>query len=187
MADAKPPFLKGEQIYLRGVDPSDTHGAYIEWVNDREITQYLETGYFPSDVEAVESYIEEMNGDDDVLFLAIVAAADDTHVGNIKLGPIDWIHRRGDIGLLVGERDYWGEGIGTEAIGLVVRHAFERLNLHKLTAGCYEQNVGSKRAFEKNGFEVEGRRRDHAAHGDGYADLLLLGLLAEEYERLREG
>jgi RimJ/RimL family protein N-acetyltransferase len=176
------PFLKGNKIYLRGVLPDDADGNYINWMNDSDITQFLETGYFPSSSTDLEEYISDIGNNDDVLFLAIVDNETDKHIGNMKLGPINWIHRRGDVGILIGEKDFWGQGIATELIRLITSHAFNNLNLHKLTAGCYEENKGSKKAFEKVGFKEECRREKHAHYNGSYTDLIYLGLLREDFE-----
>ncbi len=114
--DVNSPFLKGDKIYLRGVLPADADGGYGDWMNSRDVTQFLETGFFPTASTDLEEYISTMKSNDDVLFLAIVDTESGKHIGNIKLGPINWIHRRGDIGVLIGEKDFWGRGIATEAI-----------------------------------------------------------------------
>jgi len=176
------PFLQCEQVYLRRVTPADVRGNYIEWVNDQEITQFLEVGHFPMGTEDIVKYVEKISDDNKTLFLAIFVRDSGEHIGNIKLGPIDWVHRRADIGILIGEREYWGQGIATESIGAVVTHAFETLNLHKLTAGCYEDNVGSRKAFEKVGFSVEGQRPKHAHYDGAYTTLIELGLLREDFD-----
>jgi RimJ/RimL family protein N-acetyltransferase len=180
--DETSPFLKGNKIYLRGVVPDDADSDYIKWMNDSNITQFLETGYFPSSASDLEDYISDIADNDDVLFLAIIDIQSEKHIGNIKLGPINWIHRRGDIGILVGEEDFWGQGIATEAIRLITSHAFNNLNLHKLTAGCYEENKGSKKAFEKVGFKEEGRREKHAHYDGSYTDSVYLGLLRKDFD-----
>jgi len=176
------PFLEGNQISLRAVRPADATGNYQQWLNDSKVTKYLESRFFPTAHTAIEEFIEEQNTSDDVLFLAIVENEDRIHIGNVKLGPIDWIHRRGDLGILIGEREYWGRGIATETIELIVEHAFRTLNLHKVTAGCYTTNPASKRAFQKVGFTNEGVRADHAYCDGKYVDVELLGLCRPDFE-----
>jgi RimJ/RimL family protein N-acetyltransferase len=81
------------------------------------------------------------------------------------------------MGLLIGERAYWGRGIATEVISLVARYAFDELRLHKVTAGCYSINRAAIKAFEKAGFVREGlRRKQYECNGE-YVDHVLLGLL----------
>ena len=77
-------------------------------------------------------------------------------------------------------KEYWGKGFATEAIALVVEYAFRRLNLHKLTAGCYSNNIASVKAFKHAGFIEEGLlRRQYYCDGE-YVDAICLGVLKEE-------
>jgi ribosomal-protein-alanine N-acetyltransferase len=171
------PFLAGERLYLREVRPSDAGETYYQWMNDPEVTRFLESRFFPQSVEGLRQYVNERLGDRNNVFLAIVLRDGHRHIGNIKLGPIDWIHRRGDIGLLIGEKDCWGRGYATEAIRLLTDYAFGTLNLRKLTAGAYAANEGSARAFEKVGFTREGLLKAHSFCQGTYVDLILLGLV----------
>lgn len=170
-------FIVGERVLLREVRPSDVNERYYAWMNDPAVTQHLESRFVPQPMERLEAYVRDLLGSKDSIFLAIVLREGDRHIGNIKLGPIDWIHRRAEVGLLIGERDCWGQGYATEAISLVTAYAFRTLNLRKLTAGCYGNNVGSVRAFEKAGFSVEGVRPEQFFVHGSYVDHVLLGLI----------
>ncbi|WDT80179.1 MAG: GNAT family protein [Candidatus Manganitrophus sp.] len=170
-------FLEGKRIYLREVRPSDVNERYYRWMNDPEITRFLESRFAPNAIENLRDYVAGKLGDRDNIFLAIVLKKEDRHIGNIKLGPIQWIHRLADIGLLIGEKDCWGKGYATEAIQLVSDYAFNVLNLHKVAAGCYGPNEGSARAFQKAGFVVEGVRKEQFYTNGSYVDDILLGLI----------
>jgi RimJ/RimL family protein N-acetyltransferase len=173
-------FLEGKRIYLREVRVSDVNENYHEWMNSPDVTKYLESRFRANSLESLREYVSAKTDDRDNVFLAIVLKDGDRHIGNIKLGPIDWIHRHADIGILIGEKDCWGKGFATEAIKAIVDYAFTVLNLHKLTAGCYSVNQGSARAFQRVGFEIEGVRREQC-HSDGqYVDQVLLGLVRTE-------
>jgi RimJ/RimL family protein N-acetyltransferase len=180
MREAYRKFLEGDRVYLREVVPSDVTDRYIAWLNDPEVTAGLEIRFQPHSKEGILEYVHEMAGSPNHAFLAVVVKEDDRHIGNIKLGPINWVHRRGDIGILIGEKDCWGRGYGTEAIRLLVRHAFMQLNLHRLVAGVYEDNPGSIRAFQKNGFDIEGIMKDHCFSRGRYVNGVLLGLVRSE-------
>ena len=176
-------FIEGERIYLREVRPSDVNENYYRWMNDPEVTRYLESRFYPNSMEGLREYVAGKLGDRDNVFLAIVLKEGDRHIGNIKLGPINWIHRFAKIGILIGGKDCWGKGYATEAIRLVVDYAFGVLNLHKLTAGCYNLNQGSIKAFQKAGFVIEGVRKQHCHCGSGYIDTVLLGILRSEGDK----
>lgn len=176
-------FVAGKGIYLREVRESDVNEQYYNWINDPEINQFLETRYHPRSLENIKGFVKSMDGRGDEILFAICDTATDKHIGNIKLGPINWVHRYGDISLLVGDKAYWGKGIATEAIRLVTEFAFYTLNLHKVKAGCYAQNTGSRKAFEKVGFELEGVLKKQWILNGQFMDQLYLGLCVEDYKR----
>lgn len=176
-------FLEGKRICLREVRPSDVNERYYRWMNDPEITRFLESRFAPNAIENLRDYVAGKLEDRDNIFLAIVLKEEDRHIGNIKLGPIQWIHRLADIGLLIGEKDCWGKGYATEAIQLVSHYAFNVLNLHKVAAGCYGPNEGSARAFRKAGFVVEGVRKEQFYANGSYVDDILLGLIRPDWNQ----
>jgi ribosomal-protein-alanine N-acetyltransferase len=171
------PFLAGNRIYLREVRLTDVNENYYRWMNDQEVTRFLESRFYPNSIEKLAEYVTEKLGDRNNVFLAIVRKDGNRHIGNIKLGPMEWIHRVGDVGLIIGEKDCWGQGFATEAIKLVVEYAFGQLNLRKVSAGCYAGNQGSVKAFQKAGFVIEGVRRQHYYCNGKYNDAILLGIL----------
>ena len=173
-------FIQGDRLHLREVRPSDVNENYYRWMNDPEVICYLESRFYPNSTDALRDYVNQKIGDRDNVFLAIVLKEGERHIGNIKLGPINWIHRFADVGLLIGEKDCWSKGYATEAIRLVVDYAFGTLNLHKLTAGCYDVNTGSVRAFLKAGFTQEGIRKSHFYYNGRYLDEILLGIFRPE-------
>ena len=83
------------------------------------------------------------------------------HIGNIKLGPINFTHRNGDISYLIGSKNYWRKGYATQAISEVIKIAKNKFKLKKLQA-CFEKmNVASKIVFEKNNFKQEEVLKSH--------------------------
>jgi RimJ/RimL family protein N-acetyltransferase len=170
--------LKGKRIYLREIRLSDVNENYLRWVNDPDVIQYLEVRHNPPrSIESLKEFVKRVSNDKDTVFMAIVLNKNDMHIGNIKLGPINRQHRLAEVGLLIGEKGYWGKGYATEAISLMVQYAFNTFKLHKLTSGCYALNKGSIKVFQKNGFEIEGIREKHCLYNDRYTDVKLFGLI----------
>jgi len=175
-------YIEGKRIYLREVRISDVNENYYDWLNDPEVNRYLETRYVPRSLQNIKEFVEKMGGNQDEIFLAICLKENDMHIGNIKLGPINWIHRFADISLLIGEKQCWGRGLATEAIKILSGFAFNILNLHKLRSGCYADNAGSARAFIKAGFIQEGTLKKQWQSNGRFQDELLFGLCHEDWE-----
>lgn len=173
-------FIEGERVFLREVRQEDVTEQYYNWMNDQEITRYTESRFYPVSIGQLQSYVNSLDGKRDSVFMAIIDKASLQHIGNIKLGGIDWIHRRADIGIIIGAKTYWGQGYASEAITLISEYALNKLNLHKVWAGCYANNVGSIKAFLKAGFVQEGIQRKHCYCDGDYADVVLLGKIIEE-------
>ena len=179
-------FVEGKRVYLRLIEKSDIKYPYLNWLNDLGVVRYLESRFCPQTAESISRYI-----DDNPYLMAICLKDTITgtvgyetnkphqHICNINLRNINWIHRFAEVGLLIGEKDEWGKGYGSEAISLMANYAFEILGLHKLTAGCYSKNVGAIKAFEKAGFQIEGTLRRHYWFEGRYTDAVILGKVKE--------
>ena len=172
------PQLTGARIALRALHVDDVGERYVRWMSDPLVIRYLESRFAPNSAERIRAFVQSMNDSPDNQLMAIVRRDGDEHIGNIKLGPINWIHRSADVGIIIGERDQWGKGYATDAIALLTEHAFTTLGLHKLNAGCYAGNKGSARAFEKAGWRREGLRREQYYCDGTWVDEILLGRAA---------
>lgn len=171
----QPVRIDGPRIVLRYLRPADVTRDYVDWMNDPEVVRYTESRFSRHDLASVAEFVRSCAESPDSILFGIFLKEGDLHLGNIKLGPVNWHHRLADIGLILGRRSCWGKGIATEAINLLCDHAFGRLSLHKLTAGCYAANAGSAQAFLKAGFVQEGLRREHVMEGSAWQDVIELG------------
>lgn len=166
--------LKGKKVYLRSLIVSDVTQEYINWLNDEEVNQFLEARFSRHTQASVETYVKKLFEDPNTILLGIFPQGGKKHIGNIKLGPMNWNHKRGEIGIMIGDKGSWGKGFATEAIALLTNYAFDVLKLHKVTAGAYEKNIGSIKAFLKLGFFEEGRQKKHVFYKGTYIDRILV-------------
>ena len=168
-------ILEGEKIILRQIELSDCTERYVEWLNDPEVNQYLETKWIEQSLETVKDFVCAQRENDDSILWAIISKENLIHIGNIKIGPINKYHHHADISYFIGEKDYWGKGIATEAIQLVTEYGLNELKLHKLEAGTYEDAIGSQKALEKNAYVKEGVLVEHVYFRGGYKAVFRYG------------
>ena len=145
--------IKGERIYFRTLTEKDASRRYCQWLNDPQVNQYLETKV--ATITGLKKYIKAKNKDPNCLFLGIFSKKNNQHIGNIKLEPLDFKKKKAFLGVLIGDKNYWGKGIGTEATKLIVDYCFYKLNLNKAEAAMIAENIGSFKIHEKLGFKVD--------------------------------
>lgn len=155
----------------------DLTPEYLRWLQDPEVTRYMETGRLPVTMEDLEHYYEHMTGSEHHAIFAIkISVRDDWphHIGNITLNDIDWIAGVANIGIMIGDKESWGQGHGSEAIKQISEYAFEKLNLRKLWAGIYSNHAASIKAFEKADFVIEAHQKDHLFQNGCFWDKVLM-------------
>ncbi len=120
---------------------------------------------------------EEESADAPVSFVVDV---DGRAVGRASLFDLDLLARHAEVGinLVVGAR---GQGIGTAAVVQLVEFGFFRQNLRRLHLQAIASNIGALRSYEKVGFVVEGRQREHAWVRGRYEDVVRMGILRSEH------
>jgi RimJ/RimL family protein N-acetyltransferase len=123
--------------------------------------------------------VTSVQADPASVFFAIIEKSTGQHIGNVKIGHIQPVHRSADVGIIIGEKSCWGKGYATETLQLAAAYAAQTLKLHKLWAGIYADNFGSQQAFLRAGFEEEGRFAAHWFFDGHYVDGLQMGLLLE--------
>ncbi len=109
------------------------------------------------------------------------------HIGNISLENIQWKDRQATLGIVIGAKEYWGQGYGTDAIRTLLRFAFEELNLNRIQLSVFDFNERARRCYRRCGFQEEGRlRQAHYTEGR-YHDVILMAILREDWERQNRG
>ena len=164
----------GQRIFLKPLTSEFISEDYIRWMQDENILQFL-TGRDKSyNVDELERYVAQMEKSPHDWLFGIFLKEGDKHIGNIKIGNANFLHRFGDIGLIIGNKDCWGKGYGTEAITLATEYAFNQVNLNKLLAGMIVDNVGSYKAFMKAGYREAGRLKSHVLVKGQFVDAVLV-------------
>ncbi|MEK7613214.1 MAG: GNAT family N-acetyltransferase [Patescibacteria group bacterium] len=149
---------EGNNIYLRPLVEDDFNDRYLTWFKDAEVTRFLEARNITRE-DAIKHLHDGEDGKNWRLY-AICEKATERHIGNIKIGPIDWKNGVSDLVTVIGERDAWGKGYAREAIKRGMEIAFDELHIRKLSASIVSGNTGSIKAYTAAGFTVEATLKD---------------------------
>ncbi|HEV2091559.1 MAG TPA: GNAT family protein [Rubrobacter sp.] len=172
--------LDGERVQLRRHDPKN-YGLYAEWYGDPEIWHLTSWAKTPLGRSSVKRLFEEreLSTTDDSF--AIHLNGEDKPVGVISLMGVSEANLSADLSVIVGAPDDRSHGYGAEAIKMIVRYAFEDLGLNRVGLSVFEFNESAISAYERLGFEHEGRLRRAVKRADGFHDALLMSVLRDEW------
>lgn len=150
---------RGERIVLRDKRLSDAQNDY-RWRTDHELARFDAARPFAAGYQDyLALYRDELAYPSPYRRSFAIEDARGTHIGNVMYYNIDTVRREAEIGITVGERDYWGRGYGTDAVRTLVRHIFRTYGFRRIYLKTLDWNERAQRSFEKAGFRVCGRAR----------------------------
>ena len=152
-------MTKSEVLILKKLNlKKDISKEYQNWLNDFEVQRYTEQKYKKHSLADIRNFVRKKNKSKNEFLYGIFLKKNNLniHIGNIKLGPINFIHKNAQISYFIGEKELWGNGYTTLAIKEIIKIA-KKKGIKKLKAGLYEMNIGSKKVLIKNGFKIEGK------------------------------
>ncbi|MBI5005348.1 MAG: GNAT family N-acetyltransferase [Candidatus Lloydbacteria bacterium] len=176
-------FLKGEKVILRPLHKATDFKSCLHWINDSEVTQYL-AAYMPISEQKEEEWFDRVSkSDDDIVFA--IEIPDDLNgnilIGLIGLHHINWKDRTAITGAVIGEKEYWNQGYGTDAKMLLLEYAFNTLNLRKICSSVVEFN---KRSLQYNlhcGYKLEGTKCKQIFKKGRHWNEFILGIFKSDW------
>ena len=174
--------IYGERMRLRAAEREDVK-RFCVWVNDPDVTRYLSL-YLPMSTVDEENWFNAMTQRSQSEKTLVIEMRDGDGwkmIGNCGVLDIDPVNRSGELGIMLGEKDEWDKGYGTEAMLLLVCHCFETLNLNRAYLRVYAENLRAKRSYEKAGFVEEGRLREAVYKRGKYDDVIVMSILHSEW------
>lgn len=174
----KPIFLVGKRVVLRPFSKADIP-TLTRWINDPEVREFL-TATIPQTEKQEEEWFNKLGSDDKNIVLGI-ETKEGVLIGSMGIHNINWKDRVCVTGALIGEKEYWGKGYGTDAKMILLDYIFNTLNLRKVCSGTIAYNKRSLRYSLHCGYKIEGRRRKLIFKKGRYWDVIELGLFREEW------
>lgn len=167
-------------IKLREIERDDVPIIH-SWRSDRDVVATLTGAFRHVNREVDDAWFDRyLTSRDREVRLGVLLGESNSLIGVVYLLSIDWVNSSAQYGLMIGAREQWAKGYGTEATRLAIAHAFDDLNLNRLWLDVFEDHEPAIRIYEKCGFVREGVARN-AVYKDGrYRSLVLMGLLKSE-------
>lgn len=169
--------IQYSDIKLKKLNLNHYSSNYLKWMNDKKVLEFTEQKYSKHTKKDILDFIrtKQISKLEKVYGIFLKSKKRDMHLGNIKLGPIDFRHKNALISYFIGEKKYWGKNITTFAIKRILIIAKNKYNLRKIYAGFYANNIGSKKVLKKNGFKKEAHFKNQLVYKNKRIDHIYYG------------
>ena len=173
-------ILGGEHIDLRPLKEEDFEDFCV-WYNDEEITRHL--GMKPLSRNKAKLQFNQLLNDQNGVYFGIIKKDEGRVIGYVFLTDILKSHRVAqEFGIVIGDRNLWGRGYGSEAIKLILKYGFKHLKLHGIQLKVLDFNKRAQHLYRKLGFAEEGSQREARLVDGKWHNVLLMGMLEKEFE-----
>ncbi len=177
-------LLYGDLVHLTAEDPAALAEACSCWNADSEFLRLLDAK--PANQLSARKITEWIQQDQEkepqpFTLFAIRTIEGEHLIGWMDLEGTLFPHGEAFVGIGIGDRDYWGKGYGTDAMRVILRYAFQELNLRRVALDTFEYNPRAIRSYEKAGFVQEGAVREYLYREGKRWDLIFMGILREEW------
>lgn len=153
--------------------------TYYKWRNDETVAVFDQSEFLrPRSYEEIEDWAQILvNGH------TYIASVDGVYIGTIALMKVDERNRHAELAIVIGEKDYWSKGYGSQMMHTLLEYGFEGLNLDRLYLHVFSFNERAIKFYEKFNFKHEGTLRNMLYRNGKYHDLLAYGLMRDEWQR----
>lgn len=172
-------FLEGRRLYLRPACRADIP-LFVKWANDPDVRALSSDRYLPVDEIQGDEWLTSLHKKNDKMSL-VICLNNTRAIGLMGIHSIDWKNRLAMTYAIIGEKQFWSKGYGSEAQMILLHYGFDSLNLRKIHAVVFGFNERSQAYNEKCGYSVEGVQRQHIFMNGEYHDLILMAVFREEW------
>ena len=175
-------LLRGSRVRLTALTQSDLP-TIVQWHQNPEFLRLFDAlPAYPKTERVLTQWLDDTHKSTDTFLFAIRSLDNDELIGYVELDGILWTHQVSGVSIAIGETKHQGQGYGYEAMQLVLRFAFDELNLHRVQLTVFSYNKRAITLYEKLGFQREGVHREHLQRDGRRDDMYLYGLLRSEWE-----
>jgi len=176
-------MFEGKKVLLREYRKEDVKKAW-EYINDPDVKRFLMPGIpYPLRLEEEEKWFEGQSSSGDTYNFAIVLKDTGEYIGGCGINTVDWKNSHACVGIFLGKK-FWSKGYGTDAMKVLVNFIFSQMNINKVYLYVYSFNKRAIRSYEKCGFKIEGRLREHIFRDGKYHDEYIMSILRNEWKEL---
>lgn len=179
------PILQTERLHLSRYVAGFVRDRHVEWLNDPDVVRYSEQRHKQHTEASQHKYLNELPGGSHIWLIrlgeeSLGDVCPGTHIGTIT-AYIDEPNRLANMGIMIGEKEAWGQGYGLEAWTAVMDWLFTKAGIRKIEAGMMVENFPMKSICSRADMVYDGYRREHFLLDGRPVDLVYYGLTDVQY------
>lgn len=180
-----PVILDPPRATLRSLEVDDVDQRYLKWLQDPEVVRYQNARFEDISERKLREFVAGHDNDKTFL-LGIFEHRSGNHIGNHR-AVCDLNHLRAHIGVMIGDKSFWGSGIVMETRAALLDFLFEDRGIHKVCGSVYADNVASVYNYQALGFKAEAIRVSHVLSDEHRCDLIEFALFRDAWAKRQEG
>lgn len=169
------------KIYLSPLSAADSETLF-GWINERDLVIF-NSGYKPVHKPNHEAWFEGIVKKTDLFIFGVRRIEDDKLIGSCQLNNLNYVSRTAELQIRIATDEDRGKGFGSDAVQLLLKFAFDDLNLNKVYLNVFSTNARAIKAYQKAGFRQECELRQHAFVDGKYLNIIVMAVLREDYEK----
>lgn len=177
-------MITGKNVRLRAIERDDIQ-RFTRWLNDPDVIKYTTLNSPVSQVmeeKWFDHQLEILPTQGQVLAVEARVGDDWVHIGVCDLHAIEPVNNMAEFGIMIGDKEYWSKGFGTETVKLMLKHGFEDLNLNRIYLYVVAEHSRGIKTYEAAGFKKEGMLRQALYKNGIYNDVVLMSVLHSEWK-----
>lgn len=180
-------MLEGRLVRLRRPELTDAE-RYYRWINDQDVVGNLIALRYPISLSEEERFLQELPA---MSFsaggLLSIETKDGVHIGSTGFYDVRSEDRKAGLAITIGEKEYWSQGYGGDAVVTLLRFGFHEMGLNRVWLTTVEYNERAMACYKRCGFREEARMRNDVYRHGRYWDFVQMAILHQEFDKQQEG
>ncbi|MHB8172340.1 MAG: GNAT family N-acetyltransferase [Thermincolia bacterium] len=177
-------FAEGNKVIVRTLKRSDLVRV-VQWKNDPEIAYLVRGVPIHTNLQLENRRFDKVREEGDGTRL-LITTKENQPIGLIVLDNIDKNNKKASMGMLIGEKPYWNQGYGTDALVTLLNYMFNKLDFNRVSLEVFDYNLRAKRTYEKIGFKEEGLQREGLLQGNTFHDIYMMGITKRDFNQQKK-
>ena len=180
-------MLEGDKIKLQPFSKDLISNKYLDWINDKDINRFIDKANDNTSMDDLNFFVESMIKSDFDYFFAIIHKKKKCHIGNVRLGAVDFYFKKSNFGILIGDKKFHGYGIATEVLELIKDFGFKYLKLNKIHFPVVKEHTAANKLYAKNNFTCLGEMKKTLNKNKKSWKLVEWSMSNLDYEKKKNG